>query len=156
MRIPLCLMLGVSLVACCSQPARLKADAFEPNDTAAQATLVVGTLSATMNEGDAPDVFKFTANANQKVRLNIAPQSGMDLGALDFNLTVTAPDGSVPLARDSALYGFGSNQPQPLEFTAPATGDYVLTLKGEYNGPSDAFCTGGRMVYEISTTITNP
>ena len=155
--LPICVIF-VSCIPFSCQPPLLTADSYEPNDTPAQATPLTGTLTGTMNEGDAPDVFKFTAIANQKVILNIVPQKGKGLGsALDFDVTVAAPDASVVLTRDRALFGGYSNPAsQPLEFIASKTGDYVLTLKGVYIGPADSFCSLGQITYQLSTTITNP
>ncbi len=140
------LLIGLSSCFCTTIPA-FPADAFEPNDSSAQASLITDALEATMNEGETPDVFAFDATAGQRVGLALTQLGG---SFLVLTAEIRAPDGTL-VGNVTRLgdYGSGARAETPLEFIAPTSGRYVLTLTGRYNGPPDSFCSVGRLRYRL-------
>ncbi len=141
-------ILVIGLSSCfCTKIEPEPTDAFEPNNTTAQAVLMPDSLEATMNEGEAPDVFAFDATAGQRIGLVFTQLSGSSLVLM---AEIRAPDGTLigNVERLQGYYGGSSSQP-PLEFIAPTSGRYVLTLRGRYNGPPDSFCSVGRLRYRL-------
>ncbi len=132
----------------------LPSDSAEPNDTPAQAKALSGRFTGTFNEGDAPDVFKFSATANQTVNLQLIQTPGSTGDYIAFRLNVVAPNGATTLTRDRMLDPY--TQAEPLTFKAPVTGEYALTLEGFYAGPADSFCSLGRLNYQLSAGFVNP
>jgi hypothetical protein len=117
-------ILVIGLSSCfCNKVDPEPADAFEPNNTTAQAVLMPDSLEATMNEGEAPDVFAFEATAGQRIGLVFTQLSGSFLVLM---AEIRAPDGTLigNVERLQGYYGGSSSQP-PLEFIAPASGRYT-------------------------------
>lgn len=124
-------------------------DVLEPNDTQAQATVLLPAtvLVATMNEGDAPDVFRFEAVQGETLRFDVDQLAGHDL---DFDVQIDSPDGgSVTADLPEGFIPF----PASLEYQATATGTYYLTLVGDYVGPPDALCIRGILEYQLEMTV---
>lgn len=138
--------LALLLVGCCSELADpLPADALEPNDTRSQATALSGTLEATMNEGDAADVFSLTIPAGTTTRIEITPVEG---GLLAFEVAVAGPEAvieGVPVVPSHTDF------PITIEITPTTSGGtYFISLTGVYVGPPDAICWRGKLRYRIA------
>src|SRR5690606_701262 len=148
----LCLSTLLSACLCRNPTIELPADALEPNDTPAQATIIEPNLPviAMMNEREAPDVFRFTAVQGETMILAVERLEG---SLLDFDVVLEGPDGT-GVATDLPAYG----QPFPatLEFRASATGTQFLTLRGDYVGPPDALCLRGTLSYRLVLTVVAP
>jgi hypothetical protein len=139
-------VLSVALLGCYCRDAPLAADSAEPNDSVSQATPINRVFAGTMNEGETPDVFKFSASSNQRVTIEISEIPGAKTSYLDFRVVITAPDNTTVLTRERPL----TRNPGALEFVAPIDGEYFIELKGVYTGPADALCLVGRLRYQLS------
>jgi hypothetical protein len=131
------LMVSLGSCLCTLKPIR-PPDAFEPNDTLAQAKTFTSPASATLSAGEI-DTFSFTANKNERLRFEPITTSG---NYLAYGLEVKTPTGE--------LIATNKNPSEDLQFVAPNAGNYVLVITGVYFGPSDSFCAFGEADYQLT------
>jgi hypothetical protein len=150
-RLLLSIALFLVVTACCATPL-LPPDVYEPNDTIDTAQELVGTINASINEGDNPDMYFFTLAAGQRAQFVLAWKSNTNSVRLELFGTSKDSLGS--------FYEVGferSNPPsdlkfltEPLQLEVVRAGRYMVSLTSFLTGClPEIVCPTGRSSYSL-------
>jgi hypothetical protein len=168
-QIAVALVVALACSGCKTTPP-LPPDAYEPNDTLEQARPLEDITQATINEGDAPDMYFFTLVKHQRARLVLTWTSnggfnsnspelelfnplGKSLGSFEGQM-IGKPYTFRPSTPPSDLQAF----PPEAEFIVAEAGKYTVSITSVLTEcPPEVGCPYGRSTYELKLEIVpNP